>query len=188
MVAALDLETTGLPVRGDFSGIEILEIACVVHNGPVFQTYVKPTKPIPQAAINVHKITEKVIADGGGTSLPVAIAALKDFIAEQHITFLVGHNIKHYDLPILKCAGFEPDATVIDTLIWARAAYPDLRTSLPDTFKQRPVPRRRVSHSLDALCGDDRSLAAHTAVADCGDTLKVWQHLHTHRPGFMHRS
>lgn len=55
----LDTETTGLEKPA-----EICEIAIVSNHGiPLLNTLVKPTRPIPQAAINIHGIDNELIQD-----------------------------------------------------------------------------------------------------------------------------
>ena len=55
----LDTETTGLDPRA-----EIVEIALIDHDGAVLlESLVKPTRPIPQDATRIHRITDGMVAD-----------------------------------------------------------------------------------------------------------------------------
>lgn len=57
-VVILDTETTGLD-----SGAEICQLAVINLSGDVLiNTLVKPTRPIPQQASRIHKITDQTVA------------------------------------------------------------------------------------------------------------------------------
>lgn len=68
----------------------------------------------------------------------------------QQADELVGHNILAFDLPVLARFGCCPkhSCTVTDTLVLARAAWPDVRN---DDFKRQNFPKDMIgSHSLKA--------------------------------------
>jgi len=63
---------------------------------------------------------------------------------------IIGHNILSFDLPVLAQFGVcpKPSCTITDTLVLARAAWPDVRN---DDFKRTNFPKELIgSHSLKA--------------------------------------
>ena len=65
---------------------------------------------------------------------------------------LIGHNIIDYDLRLLKkLHGFEYNGRVLDTLVYARTIWPDVRDKDFTLVKQGKIPQKLVgSHSLRA--------------------------------------
>lgn len=155
-----DLETTGL----NCADCQIAEIGAIkVRDGKAVDTFsqlVYIDFPMPQAALNVNNITDEMLADA-----PHATEAMKsfiEFIGEDAV--LVGHNIKRYDLPIMKrvataCRLDFDYAEAIDTYQLAQLAWPNLeRWSMQ-------VLRERLN-----IKNDD----AHRALADCEDEMSVY--------------
>ncbi|MEE0628425.1 MAG: exonuclease domain-containing protein [Collinsella sp.] len=155
-----DLETTGL----NCTDCQIAEIGAIkVRDGKVVDTFsqlVYIDFPMPQAALNVNNITDEMLADA-----PHATEAMKsfiEFIGEGAV--LVGHNIKRYDLPIMKrvataCRLDFDYAEAIDTYQLAQLAWPHLeRWSM------------QVLREFLNIKNDD----AHRALADCEDEMSVY--------------
>lgn len=155
-----DLETTGL----NCTDCQIAEIDAIkVRDGKVVDTFsqlVYIDFPTPQAALNVNNITDEMLADA-----PHATEAMKsfiEFIGEGAV--LVGHNIKRYDLPIMKrvataCRLDFDYAEAIDTYQLAQLAWPHLeRWSM------------QVLREFLNIKNDD----AHRALADCEDEMSVY--------------
>lgn len=155
-----DLETTGL----NCTNCQIAEIGAIkVRDGKVVDTFsqlVYIDFPMPQAALNVNNITDEMLADA-----PHATEAMKsfiEFIGEGAV--LVGHNVKRYDLPIMKrvataCRLDFDYAKAIDTYQLAQLAWPNLeRWSM------------QVLRKLLNIKNDD----AHRALADCEDEMSVY--------------
>lgn len=119
-----DTETTGT----DFSSDRIVEIAAYDPVGDrVFSSLVNPLVPIPQEVINVHGITDEMVADKPSFAS----------VGEQFIKFcgenavLVAHNNENFDYPFLQheCARSNitlPKYELVDSLKWARKYRPDL--------------------------------------------------------------
>ncbi len=66
---------------------------------------------------------------------------------------IVGHNIIGYDLPVIRqlYPRWQPPDYVLDTLVWARLAYPDLKETDFGRFQKGMIPGAFIgSHSLEA--------------------------------------
>ena len=96
-LAVLDLETTGKSTRQD----RIVQIAITMHypdrDAVRWKSLVNPGRSIPQAATDVHHITDEMVKD----------APLFKTMAEplaRHLTDvdLCGYNLASYDLPLLR--------------------------------------------------------------------------------------
>ena len=121
--AALDVETTGLDLS---SGHEIIEIAVVGFNIRGIQdrwtTLVKPARPIPREAVQVHGIRDADVAKAP------RIADVLGMVEEKTAgRILVLHNAP-FDLEFLTAAchraGRPPiDRPLIDTLILSRRCF-----------------------------------------------------------------
>lgn len=119
----LDVETTGLdPSQGD----KICEIAVLkTVNGDVvdkFTTLVNPGRSIPQSAVSVHGITDRMV--GRAPFFRDIAGDLLGFIKD---TVIVAHNAR-FDLQFLKAELSYlrlalPENNVIDTLGIARRYY-----------------------------------------------------------------
>lgn len=141
---ALDFETTGFSPIGD----DIIEIGAVrLQNGVVvdrFQTFVRPSKPIPPEVHRLTGISDDMLADAQDPA--AALDALLRFAGDA---VLVAHNatfdmgfLRYHSRKHLHCT---PDNPVLDTLTLARALLPHLK-----------------SFTLDSLCRElDVYLAEH---------------------------
>ena len=121
-----DLETTGLSPSAE----DITEIgAVVVQNGEitdeVYDTFVKPTKPIPPKITELTGITDEMVANAPGQQ-----QAFQDFLRFVNGRVLVAHNAAGFDIRFLEAAARKYDipfeCTFIDTLPMAQSLYPGL--------------------------------------------------------------
>jgi DNA polymerase-3 subunit epsilon len=134
----LDTETTGLdPATGD----RLVEVGCVelingIATGQVFHAYINPQRPMPEAAMAVHGLSEAFLADK-----PTFAQIAPDFLAFIGSARLVIHNAE-FDLRFLntelrRIALQEIVADqVVDTLALARRKHPGSANSL-DALAQR---------------------------------------------------
>lgn len=71
------------------------------------------------------------------------------------VTYVIGHNIIRYDLPMLKkFFGLEQSFEVIDTLLWSKVLYPD-----------RPAHKSQPTVLLNDFTGKYERITAHSMAA-----------------------
>jgi DNA polymerase-3 subunit epsilon len=128
----LDTETTGLdPASGD----RIVEIGCVelinhVATGETYHAYVNPERDMPQAAFEVHRLSEEFLKGH-----PVFAKVAEDFVQFIDTAPLIIHNAE-FDMKFINAelerAGCPPVAMsrTIDTLLLARRIFPGAPASL----------------------------------------------------------
>ena len=145
-----DTETTSRDVKMG----EIVEIGAVrVSGGAVsdrFSTLVKPSRGI--VGKQIHGITEVDVA-----AAPSPVEAARQFLAWAGDDILVGHNVG-FDITFLEAAladgtRIEP-GRYLDTLVLARAAYPDLDAhklaDLVEFFELGAAPAHRALGDAEA--------------------------------------
>ena len=97
-----------------------------------------------------------IVARDLAGSDPLVWDAPRDNLAEgveqlRRADFLIGHNIQGFDIPLIKeLYDFEPQGTVIDTLVLSRLFYPHIADR---DFERRPLgmPQKLYGrHSLEA--------------------------------------
>lgn len=159
----LDTETTGLdPTEGH----RIIEIGCVeVMNrrltGNTYHQYINPDREIDTGAIEVHGITNEMVADK-----PRFGDVVQDFIDFVKDAELVIHNAAfdvgfiNHELKLIKVAGadggllkIEDVCTVIDSLRLARSLHPGQKNDLDSLCRRYAVDNsQRTLHGalLDA--------------------------------------
>ncbi|QBX99418.1 DNA polymerase III subunit epsilon [Rhodophyticola sp. CCM32] len=157
-----DTETTGLNPQVD----EICQIAAVrIVNGKVidgerFDMLVNPGRRIPQGSIDVHGVTNEMVADAA----PVG-EALKRFHAYANGAVLVAHNAP-FDMSFLQRReteiGTRFDQPILDTVLCSAILY-----------------GQSADHTLDALCERLGILIAeadrHTAIGDAIGTAEAFR-------------
>lgn len=154
----LDFETTGLsPLQDEIVEVGALRIRNFVPREE-FHSLVKPSRPISAGAIEVHGITEDMVA--GAPDIGQVLPRLVDFIGDRAI---VAHNAP-FDAGFLqqaarKVMGKELKNAWVDTLALSRKAF---------SFK---------SHSLPALARelDIEVSQAHRSMSDCAATARLFQ-------------
>lgn len=164
-----DLETTST----DTETTELLEIAAlkVTPRGEErFSTFVKPSKPPPKEILELTGITVEQLKSEG---LDPALALSQFFRFCQDLPW-VGHNIRKFDVPILKRLAQErglsaPDVPIFDTLDLAHIACWD---------------DPRESYSQDHLTlkfFGETPQGAHRAIVDVESTYRLMKEVYVPR-------
>jgi DNA polymerase-3 subunit epsilon len=155
----LDTETTGFdPAQGH----RIVEIGCVemvghIATGRTYQCYLNPEREMPEAAKNVHGLSDEFLKDKPLFSQ--VVEEFLDFIGDDP---LVIHNAP-FDMAFLNAElqniGFPPLAKsrAIDTVLLARKAFPGAPASLDALCKRFKVDAS--SRQLHGALLDARLLA-----------------------------
>jgi DNA polymerase-3 subunit epsilon len=87
----LDTETTGIEKTS-----EIVEIAIVDDDGnQLFQSLVKPSKPIPASAMAIHGITNQMVA--GSPTFPILWQKIRPLFGNQ----MIGAYNSEFDVSII---------------------------------------------------------------------------------------
>lgn len=143
-----DLETTGLSAATE----RIIEIGAVkVENGKIsesFDLFVDPEKAITPEITRLTSITNEMVAGA-----PKEAEALEQFFRFcDGCDILVAHNAD-FDMGFLRAAirrcGREEDPVQIDTLVMARAMYPELKKHKLDTIAERLGVAQKHHHRAD---------------------------------------
>ncbi len=150
-----DIETTGLSPLNS----EITEIGAVrVKDGQTldtFQTFVKPSKPIPPSIVSLTGITDDMVKDAPSPAL-----ALKAFRGFCENAVLAAHNASFdtgFVFSIGRKSGVLFENEVVDTVGLCRRAFPALS-----------------NHKLDTVAKHlSFSLAHHRALNDAECTAKI---------------
>lgn len=180
ILVLFDTETTGLKFDTD----DVVQLACIVHYGEgeevdTFEALAQPRKPIPEAAAEVHGITDEAVAD-----CPPSRDVVREWWSDIHTAadgrpiLFGGHNTQ-FDcgmvLKYLPTDAVHELARNVCTLRLARKLYPYLE-----------------NHKLQTVywhCGryDDRAAQAHNALADCWMSFHVLQHMKEDRDWTYHQ-
>ena len=158
----LDTETTGLdPASGD----RVVEIGCVelvnhIPSGRTWHRYINPERDMPQAAYEVHKLSEAFLSDK-----PLFAEIADDFVGFIEDAPLIIHNAPfdcgflNSEFSLLEMEPLAP-GRIVDTLALARRKHPG------------------ASNSLDALCKryqiDASTRTKHGALIDSELLAKVY--------------
>lgn len=143
-----DLETTGLSAATE----RIIEIGAVkVENGEIsesFDLFVDPEKAITPEITRLTSITNEMVAGA-----PKEAEAMEQFFRFcDGCDILVAHNAD-FDMGFLRAAirrcGREEDPVQIDTLVMARAMYPELKKHKLDTIAERLGVTQKHHHRAD---------------------------------------
>jgi len=164
---AFDTETTGLYPGFD----QLVEIAaCRFRDGEIidtFETLVNPGRLIPPEIIDIHGITNEMVADAPAGD--VAARNFLDFIGDDP---LLAHNAPFDERFIsFNCHKYcieTPNNPLYDTLILSRRLFPELRShglaSLTDVFqiphevKHRGLPDVMGTRGVFIQCMDRLAL------------------------------
>jgi DNA polymerase III epsilon subunit family exonuclease len=145
---AFDLETTDL----DPAACEIIELgAAKVRDGEiveVFESLVRPDRPISPGAAKVHGITEAEVRNA-----PPLSEVWPRFVAFAEGRVLVAHNGHRFDVPVLRrCVrAFAPDVddlVFFDTLPLARSLFRE-SAGLGDLAVRFGIPTGRAHRARD---------------------------------------
>lgn len=175
-VVVLDTETTGL----SFKQSELIEIAAYkLHGREVvekFQTYVHPTKPIPDEIQTLTGIHQRDVVDA--PSAQEAIDKLAAFVSGLPV---IAHNASFDRTFIEHGPGAQKISDVwIDTLVLSRIALPCLTThklaDLAQAFDCAGV-SHEAEDDVAALCGVWRILLCALTYAPQG-LLSLFAHMH----------
>lgn len=148
---AFDTETTGLWAATH----RIVELAGVKfrlgeEGAEEFQSLVNPGRPIPNEVIAVHGITDELVVSA--PPIEVVLQQFADFCGDKAI--LIAHNAP-FDLSFvnweLTRTGISfPDYTVLDSVLVAREAFPDLSSySLLSLARELELADRQEHRALD---------------------------------------
>ena len=133
-----DTETTGFdPSEGD----RVVEIGCVelvnlVPTGKTYHVYINPERDMPQAAFEVHGLSEAFLKDH-----PVFSEIAGDFLDFVADAALVAHNAE-FDMRFINAElgilGFPPigNDRVVDTLAISRQKFPGSPATLDALCKR----------------------------------------------------
>ncbi len=151
----LDTETTGLEA---FQGDRLVEIGCVelvnrIPSGQTFHCYINPERDMPEAAFNVHGLSEEFLKDK-----PLFAEIADDLLAYLGDAPLVIHNAA-FDIGFLNAELERAGRPLIgrdrmvDTLLLARRKHPGGPNRLDDLCARYGIDNsRRTKHGalLDA--------------------------------------
>jgi DNA polymerase III subunit epsilon len=135
-----DTETTGFNPEEGHRLVEIGAIETIdrIPTGKVYHVYINPERAIPQEAINVHGITNEMIADK-----PLFADVLTEMLEFFGDSPLVAHNAQfdmnflNYQLQLENLAPL--DNPVVDTLKIAKKRFPGQRVSLDALCKKYEI-------------------------------------------------
>jgi DNA polymerase-3 subunit epsilon len=133
-IAVIDFETTGFDENND----RVVEVGVVCfHRGTLTEKknwLIQPGMPIPESAMNVHGITDAMVAD----------APRFEQVAEELRQALMGHlpvaynatfdrKFMHAEMRRAQIKGelpaaLDPKATWVDPLVWARELMPEAKS------------------------------------------------------------
>ncbi|MCL2207940.1 MAG: exonuclease domain-containing protein [Fibromonadales bacterium] len=175
-IIAFDLETTGLDVGKE----EIIEIGAILFSvkesrGRLvpdkldeFQSFAKPSKPIPASATDTNNITNEMVANA--PSCACVLQKFKTFCDNSNC--LVGHNAESFDKRFLNVAYGKysiaaPTQPILDTIKIARntntVKFPDYKLgTLAKTFEAR----REINFKIEEG-------AMHRAIYDCEMVMHI---------------
>ncbi len=128
----LDTETTGFDPK---SGHRMVEIGCIemvnhFSSGKIYHQYINPERDMPEAAFNVHGLSEEFLSDK-----PLFADIADDFLSFIDGAKLIIHNAKfdvnflNYELEQVGKSLVQWDH-VIDTLVLARTMFPGAQNNL----------------------------------------------------------
>lgn len=175
-----DLETTGLARTSD-----ILEFGAIVCNQDIIPVsfhheYFLTDKPVPQSAVNVHGLTQQKLEFLANRDFMAAAPDIANLITAKD-TYVCGHNIVNYDLPVLKSnlsrAGISLDTaklSCMDTLLISKEKVPgphklDILTS--NLLRKRGMSMKEINAAFDSLVESsgldiDTEMRYHSALYD----------------------
>ena len=162
-VVVLDTETTGLSLKDN----ELIEISAARLRGrevvDTFDTFVKPSGPIPSEIVRLTSITDADVADA--PSAVEAVAALEAFVGGCPV---IAHNAT-FDRSFIESVkgGVRVSDIWIDSLALSRIALPRLASHKLSTMAELfgcAAVSHRANDDVAALCGVWRILL--TALSD----------------------
>lgn len=157
----LDVETTGLyPSKSEIVEVSAIKFESGMVPVSCFTTLCKPSKPIPEEASAINKITDDMVQDA--PSFREIAPALTEYIQDCNIA---GHNLE-FDLRFIFVHGVQ--------IPWTKRFYDTL------DLAHYTIPESRIwNYKLDTLCDHYRIRRdkAHRSLSDCYATSKLFAHL-----------
>lgn len=159
IIIAFDTETTGLSPATEHV-VQMASVTCRASGEMIstFDMLANPGKPIHPKAVETHGITDAMVAKEPSSQEVVSYwAKYVSGASEGNNVYLAGHNVKRYDIPLLR--KYFPkwlELPVLDTLAMARAISPN-------------APNHKLSYLVGEFYGLNPELAknAHDGLADC---------------------
>jgi len=144
--AVVDIETTGLNHKKD----DIIEIAAISFKGhkilDIFHSYINIDKEIPQTAINIHKITNKMLK--GFPYFSDIVYDLNKFLKDKQ---LYAYNSNFEKRFLNSCKGLKI-TKIFDILSYVKKVQPSLSSySLKHVCNYYQIPLKPHGAINDAL-------------------------------------
>lgn len=165
-ICCVDVETTGL----DVDNASVIELGYAIYDPDrevpihIMNTLVTPKEPLTEEVIQLTGIRQCLLDQFGKSPNAVFTQFLSDLV-EYDVKYLVGHNIRRYDDPVIK-----------RNMSMCGVGFANMDLQLIDTMTDLPFEYEPSSRKLVHLCTDHQFLNyyAHRALFDalaCGKLL-----------------
>jgi DNA polymerase-3 subunit epsilon len=168
-ICCVDVETTSLDVEDSF----VIELGYAIYDPDrevpihIMNTLVTPKGPISEEIVQLTGIRQCLLDQFGRSPHEVFSRFLSDLV-EYDVKYLVGHNIRKYDDPVIRHNMFR-----------CGVGFTNMNLQLIDTMTDLPFEYEPASRKLVHLCTDHQFLNyyAHRALFDalaCGKLLYTY--------------